>query len=129
MNGLSRVPIKVLYVEDDETIRMVGTEALRDAGFDVLEAKSADEAILLLSDPDDVGALFTDIRLPGTMDGIDLACETRKAYPTMPVLVASGYATQINERLRKLQPPVFFMKKPFSLDSMVSRMQSLTSKT
>ena len=46
MNGLSRVPIKVLYVEDDETIRMVGTEALRDAGFDVLEAKSADEAIL-----------------------------------------------------------------------------------
>jgi DNA-binding NtrC family response regulator len=61
------------------------------------------------------------------MDGIDLACETRKAYPDMPVLVASGYATQINERLRKLHPPVSFMKKPFSLDSMVSKLQVLTS--
>jgi DNA-binding NtrC family response regulator len=127
MNGLSRVPIKILYVEDDETIRMVGSEALRDAGFDVLEAKSADEAILLLSDPDEVGALFTDIRLPGTMDGIELAYETRKAHPDMPVLVASGYAARINERLRALQPPISFMKKPFSLESMVSKLQGMTS--
>ncbi len=127
MNGPRPDAVKILYVEDDETIRMVGSDALRDAGFDVLEAKSADEAMLLLSDPDHVGALFTDIRLPGTMDGIDLAFETRKAFPKMPVLVASGYANQIAERLRKLKPPVSFMKKPFSLQTMVSKIQVLTS--
>ncbi len=127
MNSHTAGHVTILYVEDDETIRMVGSEALRDAGFVVLEAKSADEAILLLSDPDHVGALCIDIRLPGTMDGIELAIETRKAHPKMPVLVVSGYASQITERLGKLKPPISFMKKPFSLETMVSTIQVLTS--
>jgi CheY-like chemotaxis protein len=119
-------PIKVLYVEDDEVVRMVAAEALRDAGFDVIEAQTADEAILLLADPDHVSVLFTDISLPGTMDGIDLAHETRQAHPNMPVLVASGYAEQIHERLGDLSPPAKFMSKPFSLDKMIKTVQGLT---
>jgi len=118
--------IRVLYVEDDEIIRSVACEALRDTGFEVIQAKSADEAILLLNEPNPVSALVTDIRLPGTMDGIDLAHATRKAYPNMPVVVASGYAAQIRERLRDLNPPMVFMSKPFSLDTMVANLRKLT---
>jgi CheY-like chemotaxis protein len=119
-------PIKILYVEDEAVVRMVAAEALRDAGFDVIEAQTADEAILLLADPDHVSILFTDISLPGTMDGIDLAHETRQAYPSMPVLVASGYAEQIHERLGDLSPPAKFMAKPFSLDKVIETVQGLT---
>jgi len=119
-------PVKILYVEDDEAVRNVASEALREAGFEVIEAKTADEAIMLLTEPDDVGALFTDVRLPGSMDGIDLAHETRKAYPNMPVLVASGYSARITERLSDLSPPALFMTKPYSLSKLVSKMRGLT---
>jgi len=119
-------PLTVLYVEDDDAIRNVASEALREAGFEVIEARTADEAINYLNEPDGVGALVTDVRLPGTMDGIDLAHETRKAYPTMPVLVVSGYAAQITERLSDLYPPALFMTKPFSLRKLVTKMRSLT---
>jgi DNA-binding NtrC family response regulator len=116
----------VLFVEDDDTIRLVTSEALREAGFEVIEAKSADEAILLLANPDDIDALFTDVRLPGTLDGIDLAHETRKASPEMPVVIASGYAAQLMQRLRGLQPPPEFLSKPFSLEKMVTTVRKLT---
>jgi DNA-binding NtrC family response regulator len=122
----AKPPPKVLFVEDDDTIRLVTSEALREAGFEVIEAKSADEAILLLANPDDIDALFTDVRLPGTLDGIDLAHETRKASPEMPVVIASGYAAQLMQRLRGLQPPPEFLSKPFSLEKMVTTVRKLT---
>lgn len=117
---------KVLLVEDDETLRLVTSEALRDAGFEVIEAKTGDEAILLLVEPDDIDALLTDVRLPGTLDGIELAHETRKAFPEMPVVIASGYAAQLMHRLRGLKPPPAFLAKPFSLDKMVTTIRKMT---
>ena len=77
MNGPRPDAVKILYVEDDETIRMVGSAALRDAGFDVLEAKSADEAMLLLSDPDHVGALLAMFHFPYLATRYMLMPETR----------------------------------------------------
>jgi DNA-binding NtrC family response regulator len=119
-------PPKVLLVEDDETLRLVTSAALRDAGFEVVEAKTGDEAILLLADPDDIDALFTDVRLPGTLDGIDLAHETRKIFPRMPVVIASGYAAQLTQRLRGLKPPLEFLRKPVSLEKIVATMRKMT---
>ena len=123
---VNQTPPKVLLVEDDETIRLVTSTALRDAGFEVIEAKTGDEAILLLADPDDIDALFTDVRLPGTLDGIDLAHETRKAFPQMPVVIASGYAAQLTQRLRGLKPPPAFLPKPVSLDKIVTTIRNMT---
>ena len=123
---VNQTPPKVLLVEDDETIRLVTSTALRDAGFEVIEAKTGDEAILLLADPDDIDALFTDVRLPGTLDGIDLAHETRRAFPQMPVVIASGYAAQLTQRLRGLKPPPAFLPKPVSLDKIVTTIRNMT---
>jgi len=123
---VNHTPPKVLLVEDDETIRLVTSTALRDAGFEVIEAKTGDEAILLLADPDDIDALFTDVRLPGTLDGIDLAHETRKAFPQMPVVIASGYAAQLTQRLRGLKPAPAFLPKPVSLDKIVTTIRNMT---
>jgi DNA-binding NtrC family response regulator len=128
MNSHTIGHVIILYVEDDGTIRIVGSEALRDAGFVVLEAKSTNEAILLLSDRDHVGALFTDIRLPGTMDGIELAVETRKAHPKMPVLVVSGLRESNYRAIAQAETfYCLYQKKPFSLEMMVSTIQVLTS--
>jgi DNA-binding NtrC family response regulator len=118
-------PPKVLFVEDDETVRLVASEALRDAGFEVIEAETGDEAIVLLVDPDGIDALFTDVSLPGTLDGIDLVHQTRKAFPEMPVVIASGYAAQLTQRLRGLKPPPAFLAKPFSLDKIVATMRRI----
>ena len=63
----------ILIVEDEALVRVIGSDALEDAGYDVLEAASADEALRLLDANDDVRLLFTDIRMPGKLDGLQLA--------------------------------------------------------
>ncbi len=63
----------VLFVEDEQFVRMIGVDALEEAGYIVLEAGSADEALVMLEEGDDVHVLFTDIRMPGSMDGLRLA--------------------------------------------------------
>lgn len=63
----------VLIVEDEALVRMHGTDLLESAGFEVLEAATADEAVALLEQHGDVHLLFSDIDMPGTMDGIELA--------------------------------------------------------
>jgi CheY-like chemotaxis protein len=63
----------VLIVEDEFLIRMASAEAIRDAGFEVLEAANADEAIGILESRRDIRVVFTDIQMPGSMDGAKLA--------------------------------------------------------
>ena len=119
-------PITVLLVEDDAALRMLFSSALQDGGFNVLEAETADGALALLINPDHVWAVITDVRIPGKLDGIEFALEVRKAHPEMPLIVASGYAPQLADRLRSLRPPTVFMSKPFPLETMVATMQKLT---
>ncbi len=126
MRVANSAPIRVLYVEDDEIIQSVASEALRDAGFEVVEAMSGDQAMVLLHNPDHFDVLFTDVRLPGGLDGIELAHETRKVYPSLPVFIASAYAARVRERLRDLDPPAIFMAKPYSLAKMVATIRGLT---
>ena len=94
--------VRVLLVEDEALIRLVTAEMLRDEGFEVFEARDGDEARALLNDPDTFDVLFTDVRMPGTLDGIDLVLLVRRRHPTIPVLVVSGYAANIMHRLTGL---------------------------
>lgn len=66
-------PLLVLVVEDDYLLRIVAVSFLEDAGFATLEARSADEAIALLEARRDIRMVFTDIDMPGSMDGLRLA--------------------------------------------------------
>ncbi len=81
---------KILLVEDEALIRMVGSDALADAGYEVIEASSADHALTVLEKAGEVHLLFTDIRMPGSMDGLQLAGLVHKRWPAMKILVTSG---------------------------------------
>lgn len=88
----------VLLVEDEALIREVIALELEDAGFEVVQAADGAEAVeALASRPPDL--LFTDIRLPGSLSGWDIAEQARKVRPTLPIIYATGYADAHDRRL------------------------------
>src|SRR4051812_1123431 len=80
----------VLIVEDEELIRMLAAQTIEDAGFEVVEACNADEAIAVLAARKDVRVLFSDIDMPGSMDGLKLAKAVRDRWPPVEVILISG---------------------------------------
>ncbi len=87
---MSRPSEKVLVVEDEALILFTIAQELRDEGFEVFEASSADEAIRLLSAHEDIRLLFTDIDMPGSMDGLKLSAYVRDRWPPVRIIVTSG---------------------------------------
>jgi DNA-binding NtrC family response regulator len=83
--------MKVLVVEDDDLLREIVVEALEDAGFQVIEAATGEDAMDRCSDRV-ADALFTDIRLPGDIDGWTIAEHCRSVDPKLPVIYATGYS-------------------------------------
>lgn len=79
----------ILVVEDEVLIRLHLAEELRDSGYTVIEAASGDEAITLLSSLDDIGLVLTDIRMPGSVDGMALAYWTRSQFPSIKIVLIS----------------------------------------
>lgn len=86
----------VLVVEDSAIIRMGAIDLVLSAGYEALEACDADEAIRILESRDDVDLVFTDVQMPGTMDGIKLSHYIRERWPPVKLIVASG-ATILEE--------------------------------
>jgi CheY-like chemotaxis protein len=82
----------VLIVEDEPLIRMDAVNMISEAGFRTYEAASADQAIALMERHPDIGILFTDIEMPGTMDGLKLAAYVRDRWPPVVIIIASGAA-------------------------------------
>jgi len=91
--------VGVLVVEDEFLLRMDPVEFMRDAGFRVYEASDADEAIALLEEHSDIRAVFTDIHMPGSMDGLRLAHYVRGRWPPVKLIVTSGQAKPRDEDL------------------------------
>ncbi len=116
---------RVLLVEDEVLIRLVAAEMLRDEGFEVFEAGDGDAARGLLDGSDGFDVLFTDVRMPGTLDGIDVAMHARRRHPVIPILVVSGYAAHLAKRLGVLDPATVFMSKPYSLVEVLAVLQGL----
>lgn len=88
--GRERSTPLVLVVEDDALLRALTAEYLEDCDFSVLQAESADEAVRLLLANEQVEAVFSDVQMPGSMDGIDLAQWIARERPEVKVLLASG---------------------------------------
>ena len=82
----------VLVVEDSPMIRMGAVDLVLSAGYEALEASNADEAIRILESRDDIDLVFTDVQMPGTMDGIKLSHYIRNRWPPVKLIVASGAA-------------------------------------
>lgn len=83
----------ILVVEDEAIIRMMLVEELEDAGYFVLEAESADDAVEQLSRWPSIGLVVTDVRMPGSIDGIGLARWMREHRPDVPIVITSGFST------------------------------------
>src|ERR1700726_168716 len=80
----------VFIVEDEALVRMTAVGMIEEAGFEVLEATNADEAIVLLEARHDITVVFTDIEMPGSMDGLRLAQAVRGRWPPIKIIATSG---------------------------------------
>lgn len=92
-NGLDRAPV-VLVVEDEAIIRMMLVDELEDAGIEVVEAEGADAAVSILSIGATIRVVVTDVRMPGSIDGLGLAAWMRDQAPRIPIIITSGFASQ-----------------------------------
>ena len=114
-------PRKVLVVEDEVLIRLMIADALRNRGFVVLEAINADEAVTLLQSQAPVHLLFTDVQMPGSMDGLTLVHLARKAHPELKVILGSGHLRGGYSQ----QAADAFFPKPYNLDVVVECVERL----
>ncbi len=118
--------VQILLVEDEGLIRMMTAEALQDEGFEVVEALNGDEAVKLLDGPERFDILFTDVRMPGSLDGVEVALHARRRYPAIPIVVTSGYAADLVARLSVLDPSAVLIGKPYGMPKMVEALYRLT---
>jgi CheY-like chemotaxis protein len=115
-------PIVVL-VEDDFLIRMSTAAALAEDGFIVIEAADADEAIrLLIAEAAHVRILFTDINMPGPMDGLMLARHAHQLWPWIDLIVTSG---QVRPTADDMPPRGHFIPKPYSPETVLRHMRGI----
>jgi two-component system, response regulator PdtaR len=111
-------PPSVFVVEDEVLIRMAMGEALRKIGLTAIELRDADEALQVINGGIVPDALFTDIRMPGSIDGLHLAVYLETLFPAMKVFVTSGHVVQGDIRLR-----LNFISKPFDFDQVARKIK------
>jgi CheY-like chemotaxis protein len=117
---------RVLIVEDDDGVRDIAVSVLADNGYEVVEAETAHRALEILSREDGVDVVFTDIVMPGTVNGIELAKVINERWPSLPVIVTTGYAERLADP-EKLPGQVVFLSKPYRPFDLVSKVRSTLS--
>jgi CheY-like chemotaxis protein len=117
-------PIKpvILVVEDETLIRMDIVEQIEAAGFEVLQATNADEAITILETDLRITIVFTDVDMPGSMDGIRLAQAVRGRWPPIKIIVTSGH---FKVRDEDLPEGGMFFGKPYNPADVISSLRKL----
>lgn len=105
----------ILVVEDEVLIRMLMADVLRDEGYRVIEAATGDEAMAILNSGQTVDLVVTDVRMPGEIDGVELAARSKAIAPLRPVVIVSGHlppaaAVSADAFLPKPYVPSVFMK-------------------
>ena len=114
----------VLVVDDEFLVRLNALSLLEEAGFGVLEAGSADEAIAVLERRKDIRIVFTDINMPGSMDGLRLAHAIRDRWPPIDIVLTSG---RMRVRDEDMPERGVFLGKPYEPGELVEMVRSLAS--
>ncbi|MGY3446272.1 MULTISPECIES: response regulator [unclassified Bradyrhizobium] len=115
----------ILAVEDDEDVRATTAGSLRELGYRVLEAADASAALSLLRSDAQIELLFTDLGLPGQINGKALADQARAQYPGLRVLITTAYAGDVLIREGRLDPDIELLSKPFSFAELATRIRGL----
>jgi len=118
---VSNGTVTVLVVDDEPLILEMISEELTGQGFSVLEADTGEAALSIINSGGIVDVLFTDIRLPGDLDGWRLAATAREARPELPVIYASGYVVEKGAAV----PGSVFLKKPYLLSAIAETIRTL----
>jgi CheY-like chemotaxis protein len=112
----------ILIVEDEFLIRMDAVDTIRSGGFDVVEAENADGAISILESRFDITIVFTDVQMPGSMDGLKLAAAIRGRWPPILIVATSGL---VEIREDDLPAGSRFLPKPYSPRQIVGVLRDL----
>jgi len=118
----SAAPAVVLVVEDEMLLRMRAVDMVEDAGFTSVEALDADEAVAILESRSDIALLFTDIQMPGSMDGLKLAHAVHERWPPIQIILVSGQL-----KLANIDVPADsrFFGNPLVAKEMIAQLQSM----
>ena len=115
----------ILLVEDDETLRAYGIDVLTELGYRVFDAANGAAALEALERVPDVDLLFTDIMMPGGMNGRQLADEAQRRRPGLKVLFTTGYTRNAIVHHGRLDPDVHLISKPFSFDDLAAKIRAI----
>jgi two-component sensor histidine kinase/FixJ family two-component response regulator len=122
MSSVASSAPNVLVVEDEMVLRMRAVDIVEDAGFNALEAVNADEALSILESRSDISVLFTDIQMPGTLDGLKLAHAVYKRWPGIKIILVSG---QVNLSDADKPTDSRFFGKPLETKQMIAEIQDM----
>ena len=112
----------VLVVDDSADVAEVTSSLFEHLGYDTVYQDSADAALKLLANGTKVDLVFSDIVMPGTIDGVGLASEIRSRYPSLPVILTTGYSDAAQAAPSDLK----ILRKPFDTDALRSFIQDVT---
>jgi DNA-binding NtrC family response regulator len=113
----------VLIVEDEAILLWTAADIIEEAGFEAITARNADEAIRILESRDDIRVIFTDVNMPGSMNGLKLAHAVRGRWPPIKIVLTSGYGNTIAE---ELPTDVLFISKPYKPETLVGAEAAIT---
>lgn len=119
-----RRPLAVLVVEDDVLVRLIAIDMLDEAGFRTIEARDAQEAMVLLEAHAEVQVLFTDWNMPGEIDGLGLARLVRRRWPDVGIIVTSG---KMLPQPGDLPAGARFIKKPYRASVLIQEVENFLS--
>jgi DNA-binding NtrC family response regulator len=114
----------ILVVEDEALVRWATRDGMEDAGFEVHDARNADEAIQLLEANPDISLIFTDVDMPGSMDGVKLAHYVRKRWPPVKIIVTSGFKHVTPDQLPNGS---LFLSKPYQREHLRQQIETLVN--
>jgi two-component sensor histidine kinase/DNA-binding NarL/FixJ family response regulator len=112
----------VLFVEDEMVLRMLAVDIVEDAGFNAVETVNADEALSILESRSDISLLFSDIQMPGTMDGLKLAQAVHHRWPSIKIILVSG---QVKPSDEDKPADSRFFSKPIEVEQMIAELQDM----
>src|ERR1700704_2088165 len=120
--GCSIVRAVVLVVEDEMLLRMRAVDMVEDAGYTSVEAVDADQAVAILESRSDIALMFTDIQMPGSMDGLTLAHSVHERWPPIKIILVSG---QLKSADIDLPADSRFYGKPLEAKEMIAELQRM----
>jgi DNA-binding NtrC family response regulator len=116
---MTQMPL-VMVVESESIIRMEAVDLVKDAGYEVIDASDADSALVILHSRNDIGAVFTDIRMPGSLNGMELAHFVRKRWPHIRLMVTSS-----PQQWDNFPANWRYIQKPYAPEQVTTALRSL----